>query len=237
MMSVSSPQSGFLDFGEEALMQRLLDTLLSALALVALSPLLLPIMLVLRFTGEREVFYTQTRIGRGGKHFGILKFATMLRDSPNIGAGEITLVNDPRILPFGQFLRKTKLNELPQLLNILLGDLSLVGPRPMVPITFAEYPEDAREDIESVLPGLTGVGSIIFRDEERFLAGRENPHAFYRQVIIPYKAALEQWYVRRRNLRTYLEVIGLTAWVVLFPNSRMPRRVWPSLPKPPEELD
>lgn len=215
-------------------MQRLLDIIFSALALVVLSPLLLPITLVLRFTGEREVFYTQTRIGRGGEPFGILKFATMLRNSPNIGAGEITLVDDPRILPFGRFLRKTKLNELPQLLNILRGDLSLVGPRPMVPNTFAEYPADAREDIESVLPGLTGVGSIIFRDEERFLAGRDNPHAFYREVIIPYKAALEQWYVRRRNLRTYLEVIGLTAWVVLFPNSQMPWRVWPSLPKLPE---
>lgn len=235
-MSVLSLRSGFLERLDEALMQRLLDILFSVLALVVLSPLLLPISLVLRFTGEREVFYTQTRIGHGGKPFGILKFATMLRDSPNIGAGEITLVNDPRILPFGQFLRKTKLNELPQLLNVLRGDLSLVGPRPMVPNTFAEYPADAREGIESVLPGLTGVGSIIFRDEERFLAGRDNPHAFYREVIIPYKAALEQWYVRRRNLRTYLEVIGLTAWVVLFPNSQMPRRVWPSLPEAPKEL-
>ena len=217
-------------------MQRFFDISFSGLALLVLSPLLLPIMLILRLTGEGEIFYRQARVGQDGRHFGLLKFATMLKESPNIGPGEITLKDDPRVLPFGKFLRKTKLNELPQLINILKGDLSVVGPRPQVPNTFAQYPETARAEIPRVPPGLSGVGSIIFRDEERYLDAQTDPHAFYRDVIIPYKAQLEQWYVRNRSLQMYFEVIFLTVWVILFPSSDLPRRVWPSLPKAPEAL-
>ena len=110
-------------------MKRTLDVVLSFLALVVLAPFLLPVVVILRFTGEGEVFYIQERAGRGGNSFGLYKFATMLKNSPNIGAGEITVREDPRVLPFGQFLRKTKLNELPQLWNIFIGDMSVVGPR------------------------------------------------------------------------------------------------------------
>jgi len=217
-------------------MQRFCDVLFSGLALLVLSPLLLPVMLILRLTGEGEVFYIQERVGLGGERFGLFKFATMLKESPNMGPGEITVKNDPRILPFGRFLRKTKLNELPQLINILKGDISFVGPRPMVPSTFEHYELSAREELCTVRPGLTGVGSIIFRDEERYLDGRDDPVAFYRQVIIPYKTALERWYIRNRSLGLYLAAIFLTAWVILFPDSRLPQRLWRSLPEPPQEL-
>ena len=94
-------------------MQRFFDIILSCLALVLLAPVMLPVVFVLRFTGEKEVFYIQHRVGYNGSQFGLYKFATMLKDSPNIGSGEITLKEDPRVLPFGKFLRKTKLNELP----------------------------------------------------------------------------------------------------------------------------
>lgn len=217
-------------------MQRFFDLVFSGLALLILVPVMLPIMAVLRCTGEREVFYRQDRVGRDGEHFGLLKFATMLKDSPKIGAGEITLKNDPRILPVGRFLRKTKLNELPQLINILKGDMSVVGPRPMVPSTFRHYEEQAQEELCRVRPGLTGIGSIMFRDEERYLDGRENPAAFYREAIIPYKTELELWYTRRQSLWLYFALIFLTAWVVVFPNSTLPQRVFPDLPKPPAEL-
>lgn len=217
-------------------MQRAFDVLFSSLALLVLAPVLVPVMVILRFTGEGEIFYVQTRVGRGERHFGLYKFATMLKDSPNIGTGEITVKNDPRILPFGQFLRKTKLNELPQLLNILKGDVSVVGPRPMVPSTFAHYDPDARRKLCEIRPGLTGVGSIIFRDEERFLDDRSDPVRFYREVIIPYKTELELWYIERRSLWLYFVVIGLTAWVVVFPSSRLPWKVLRGLPEPHPEL-
>ena len=145
---------------------RLFDIFFSLLALLFLLPLFAPIVLILRFTGEGEIFYRQERIGRHGTPFALLKFATMLRNSPTIGAGEITVKNDPRVLPFGRFLRKTKINELPQLFNILLGHISMVGPRPMVPNTFLKYSSEAQSELKKVKPGLTGIGSIIFRDEE-----------------------------------------------------------------------
>ena len=112
-------------------MTRVCDIFFSALALVFLSPLLIPIALLLRFTGEGEVFFVQERVGLNQQTFGLLKFATMLKDSANIGSGTITVRNDPRVLPVGKVLRKTKINELPQLLNILRGDMSVIGPRPL----------------------------------------------------------------------------------------------------------
>lgn len=217
-------------------MQRLLDIVLAFLAIVLLSPLLLLIAVILRVTGEGDVLFIQERVGRHGRPFGLVKFATMLRESPRLGAGEITLKDDPRVLPVGRFLRKTKLNELPQLWNILAGDLSVVGPRPMVPRTFAEYPASAQSLLNTVRPGLSGVGSIVFRDEESFLAGCEDPRALYSEVIIPYKAALECWYVRNRSLAVYVTAIALTVWAVVFKKTQLPWQVWPGLPEPPREL-
>jgi len=218
-------------------MYRLFDVLFSAVAAVLLLPLFLPIVLILRFTGEGEVFYAQERVGIGGKKIYILKFATMLKASPSIGAGEVTLKNDPRVLPFGKFLRKTKINELPQILNILKGDISIVGPRPMVPKTFAQYPEPAKDKLLKVRPGLTGIGSIVFRDEERYLDGLEDPWGFYCEEIIPHKANLELWFVENHSLRLYFLLIFLTAWVVLFPESRLPFRVLKGLPEMAQGLE
>jgi lipopolysaccharide/colanic/teichoic acid biosynthesis glycosyltransferase len=217
-------------------MQRFLDIAFSVLALAVLSPLLVPIVCILSVTGEKEVFYYQERVGRGGRLFGLMKFATMLKNSPNIGAGDITVRDDPRVLPIGKFLRKTKLNELPQLWNIVIGDMSIVGPRPMVPNTYAHYPQTAQEKLNSVKPGLTGIGSIIFRDEERFLAGQKDPMQFYRNNIIPYKSDLEIWFVENRSLYLYSKIIFVTAWVVLFPKSNISENAFVDLPKLPKGL-
>ena len=212
---------------------RFFDILLSLLALFFLLPLFAPIVLILRFTGEREIFYRQERVGREGKTFSLLKFATMLKNSPSIGAGEITLKNDSRVLPFGQFLRKTKINELPQIFNILRGNISIVGPRPMVPNTFQKYSKEAQVALNKVKPGLTGVGSIIFRDEEKFLEGKSNPQKFYDDFIIPYKNDLEIWFTKNSSLKTYFMIIFLTAWVIFFSSSRLPQQLLKGLPPPP----
>ena len=217
-------------------MKRFLDVVLSFLALVVLAPFLLPVVVILRFTGEGEVFYIQQRAGRGSNSFGLYKFATMLKNSPNIGAGEITVRGDPRVLPFGQFLRKTKLNELPQLWNIFIGDMSVVGPRPMVLNTYAHYPEEARQKLNTIRPGLTGIGSIVFRDEERYLADRDEPMEFYREHIIPYKSDLELWFVENNTLWLYIKIIFVTALVVVFPSSSIVDRAFYGIPSLPDSL-
>jgi lipopolysaccharide/colanic/teichoic acid biosynthesis glycosyltransferase len=217
-------------------MKRFLDIVLSFLVLVALIPLLVPIIMILRFTGEGEVFYIQERAGLRGNSFGLYKFATMLKNSPNIGAGEITIQDDPRVLPFGKFLRKTKLNELPQLWNIFIGDMSVVGPRPMVLNTYAYYPEEARDKLNTVRPGLTGIGSIVFRDEESYLHDQASPMKFYKEHIIPYKIELELWFVTNNSLWLYFKIIFVTAWVVIFPKSKIAKKAFNDAPRMPDNL-
>ena len=217
-------------------MQRVLDVFLSGIAIILLSPILGPIFCLLKMTGEGEVFYKQYRVGEKGSPFGLIKFATMLKDSPSLGSGDITIKNDSRVLPLGKFLRKSKINELPQLLNIFIGDMSIVGPRPMVPNTYAKYPKEAQKVLNTVKPGLTGIGSIIFRDEERLLDGREDPISFYNENITPYKSDLEVWFVENNTLWLYGKIIFVTAWVVLIPSTKIARRVFKDLPEPPAEL-
>lgn len=217
-------------------MQRLLDVVFSGLALLVLSPLLVPIAIALRLTGEGEVFFIQQRVGKGGKMFGLYKFATMLKNSPNLGTGTVTVKNDPRVLPLGRFLRKTKINELPQLLNIFKGDMSIIGPRPQTKRCFDAFPARSQAEITKVRPGLSGIGSIVFRNEEELMHASQEPERFYDEVIMPYKGALEEWYVAHQGLSTYLAAIFVTAWVVLFPGSRLAWRVFAQLPPVPAEL-
>ena len=217
-------------------MQRILDLLLCALALLILSPLLLPIALVLRLSGEGEVFFLQERVGLHGKPFKLFKFATMLKDSPSIGTGTVTMKGDPRVLPVGRFLRKTKINELPQLLNIVLGDMSLVGPRPQERRCFDAFPADLQKVIVQVKPGLSGLGPIVFRGEEDILAGQAGNVHFYDHVIAPYKGQVEAWYVHHGSITTYFAVILVTLWVVLSPGSDLVWRVFKGLPVPPDTL-
>ena len=168
--------------------------------------------------------------------FGLYKFATMLKNSPNIGTGEITVKNDPRVLPIGSFLRKTKINELPQLLNILKGDMSIIGPRPMVPNTFQKYPLKSQNIINKTRPGLSGVGSIIFRDEEKYLEGKENPVEFYENQIIPYKSEVEIWFTKNLSVFLYFKIIFLTIFIVFFPNRILPRNAFKNLPPIPKSM-
>ena len=211
--------------------KRFFDILFSLLALIILSPLLIPVVILLLLTGEHEVFYKQDRVGYKNKIFGILKFATMLKNSPNMGSKDLTMRNDPRVTFMGKFLRKSKLNELPQLLNILIGDMSFVGPRPLMKSGFDRYSEDLKTKIYNVKPGLTGIGSIVFRDEELIITKSNlSPEDCYRNIILPHKGALELWYQQHQGFFTDFMLLFLTAWYVLFPNSKLVFKIFPSLP-------
>lgn len=199
-------------------MQRFFDIVFSFLAILAFSPILLIIVLVLRVSGEGEVFYKQKRIGRFGKDFYVYKFATMLKNSPDLLGGTLTLKNDPRVLPLGRMLRKSKINELPQLINILKGDMSIIGPRPLVPEGELNYTSEASAVIRSIRPGLAGIGSLVLRDEESFYSHREDAASFYKLVISPYKEKLEIWYVENRSLSMYFKIIVLTVVVIVNKN-------------------
>ena len=196
-------------------MIRFFDVLFSCLGVLILSPLLLMVSIILKFTGEGDVFYLQDRVGINHKTFKLYKFATMLRKSPSLGTGDITLENDPRVLPFGKILRKLKINELPQLFNVLKGDMSLVGPRPLTQKIHDLYPKEIRDLIVRNRPGLTGMGSIFFHNEEKITFGEQDPIKFYIEYIVPYKAELELWYYNNRSLRIYFKIILLTFLIVI----------------------
>jgi lipopolysaccharide/colanic/teichoic acid biosynthesis glycosyltransferase len=200
-------------------MKRLIDILMSSAALLVLFPLLVPVAVILRFSGENQVFYSQERVGYNGRIFGLLKFATMLKDSPHMGTGDITVKNDSRVLPFGRILRKTKINELPQLINVIIGDMSIIGPRPLTPGNFDYYSDETKRTIAKMSPGLSGVGSILFRDEESLMADITIPHdEFYQRYIAPYKGQLEMWYYQNQSMVLDMKLIALTMIVVLYPH-------------------
>jgi lipopolysaccharide/colanic/teichoic acid biosynthesis glycosyltransferase len=214
--------------------KRFLDITVSLGALVILFPLFVFISIILRLTAEGEIFYFQERVGYKNSRFELYKFATMLKNSMNMGAKSITLQNDFRVTPFGKFLRKTKINELPQIINVLKGDISLVGPRPMVEETFFAYSKEVQKKIYEIKPGLTGVGSIVFRDEESLfsdLSSNGDPHKFYKMVIAPYKAELEMWYQNNRSFLLDLQLIFLTIWIILCPESKIYKKWLKGLPK------
>lgn len=212
--------------------KRFFDIIFSSIAIILLSPLLILVIICLLLTGEHIVFYLQERIGFKNKKFKIIKFATMIKNSPNIGTGLHTKKNDPRILPLGGFLRKTKINELPQLFNILFGSMTIVGPRPLVDKTFEPYSDKVKKNIYNIKPGLSGIGSIVFRDEEELLSKTNLPlDEYYKKFISPYKGELELWYQKNISLYTDFLIIIITAFTVFFPNNNLVSLFFKDLPK------
>ena len=216
---------------------RIFDIVFSGIVIIILFPFMVPIMIGLKLTGEHYIFYLQPRVGKDGVSFNVFKFATMLKNSPNLPGGFITQSNDPRVLPMGKFLRKTKINELPQLLNIFVGQMSVVGPRPIVAQHLALYPEKTREAILTMTPGLTGIASLIFRDEEGVLdrAGGNRKYV-HDMVIAPFKGELELWWSKHRTIGNYFKLIFLTAWALFSPRTTLWKKWFKDLPESPEEL-
>ena len=217
-------------------MIRLLDITFASIAIFLLSPIFVVVSIILKFTGEGEIFFLQERVGKNGKKFNVYKFATMLKNSPNMGSGTITSKDDPRILPVGKFLRKTKINELPQILNIITGEMSFIGPRPHSINDLEGVHVDLLKKILEIKPGLSGIGSIVFRHEENILQSFENPRPFYDTVIAPYKAQLELYYRENISVGIYLKLIMLTLICLLSPSSRFLFVTYPDLPEIPFEL-
>lgn len=200
--------------------KRLFDMVSSACGLIILSPVLIVCMIILKFSGEGEIFFLQERMGYKNEPFNITKFATMLKSAAVMKDGDYTVQNDPRVLPVGKFLRKSKLNELMQLWDVFRGKMSLVGPRPQILRVHNMYPPEFDAVLDKVRPGVTGVGSIVFRDEERLLTEAVDRDHCFKTEIVPYKAELEMWYAEHASLWLDIKLIFLTAWAIINPNSQ-----------------
>jgi len=192
------------------LLKRAFDLVLSLAGLVLLSPLLLAIAVWIRLDSPGPVIFRQERVGRGGVPFRMHKFRTMRHASPGREGPQITVGPDPRITRVGVRLRGAKLDELPQLVDVLLGRMSLVGPRPEVPRYVALYPAALSEVVLSVRPGLTDLASIEFRDEAALLAHARDPEREYVEVVMPRKLALAARYVRTRTLALDVAILWRT---------------------------
>jgi len=193
------------------MIKRFLDLVLCTIVLTVLAPVLSLAILWIKLDSSGPVIFRQKRIGWHGREFTILKLRTMRVAKPSGDPGpSITVGDDARVTRAGRFLRKWKLDELPQLLNVLKGEMSLVGPRPEVPRYVAMYPDELREIIQSVRPGLTDLASIVYRNESEILAQVEDPESYYRDVVIPAKLKLCAKYVANRSIWLDLRILWQT---------------------------
>ena len=196
---------------------RILDIIFSLIGLFLLSPIFILVSFILKLNNE-SVFYLQQRVGENNKKFKVIKFTTMLSNSSKMSFRNITLRNDPRVTKFGKILRISKINELPQLFNVIKGDMSIVGPRPLPLKSFRKYSEEGQSIIAKLKPGITGISSIIFRDEEAIATEWKkndlNVEDMYRDKLYPYKEKLEKWYFQNRSFKLYFYLIFLTSYSI-----------------------
>ncbi|MGW8322650.1 MAG: sugar transferase [Thermodesulfobacteriota bacterium] len=191
-------------------MKRLFDLSVSLAGLTVLFPVLLLVAGFVWIASGRPVFFHQERVGRNGRPFTLVKFRTMANSDRGEGTS-ITVRGDPRITPLGRFLRRTKLDELPQLWNVVRGEMSLVGPRPEVPEIVEGYSPEMLE-IFSVRPGITSIASLLLSDEEGLLSLAPDSERAYREVLVPFKVELGMEHVRRDSLSFDISLLSRTAW-------------------------
>jgi lipopolysaccharide/colanic/teichoic acid biosynthesis glycosyltransferase len=199
-------------------LKRTFDFLAAGVGLILLSPLFVAIAVAIKLDSRGPVFFRQERMGRGGRVFRIFKFRTMVVDGERLGA-PITVGDDPRITQVGRTLRRFKLDELPQLINVMRGEMSLVGPRPELPRYRDRY-EGVYDAVLQVRPGITDPASLRFRDEADLLSGREDPETYYLQSLLPQKLRLNLEYVRRATLSRDIGIILLTLLALFKRNDR-----------------
>lgn len=210
-------------------LKRFFDIVFALVGMALTFPLIGVLMLMLLIKGEKRPLFSQQRVGKGGRLITIYKLRT-LRESPNL---PLTASNDTGVSPFCRFLRNTKMDEFPQLINILKGDLSFIGPRPLVPEIFYAYSPKIQSDVLSVKPGLSGMGSLAFRNENQLL--KEIPQKdyldFYHRHIGPKKGQLEQWYVQQRGFWTDIKILILTPCALIQPDFKIPTGWFKGLPE------
>jgi lipopolysaccharide/colanic/teichoic acid biosynthesis glycosyltransferase len=194
--------------------KRAFDVLVAGIGLVVLAPLLAMVAALVALTSRGPVLFRQQRVGRHGKPFEMLKFRSMVV-APAGSGPLVTIAGDRRITPVGRLLRATKLDELPQLWNVVRGDMSLVGPRPEVSKYVALYPPDVAIKVLSVRPGITDEASIVFRNESEILGRAADPERAYVEEILPRKLALYERYAERHSVRGDLGIIARTLWCIV----------------------
>lgn len=215
------------------LCKRVFDIFGAICLLFILSPLIFLTAFLLLLL-NRNVIYAKPRIGFQSKSFTILKFVTMIPNSHIMTYGTMTIGNDPRITPIGRILRKLKIDELPQLWNVIKGDMSFIGPRPLDQSEFDCYDAEVKNKIYSVKPGITGIGSIIFRNEDKILSHPSiSPSILYKELIAPYKGQLELWYLENQSFYVDFMLLLLTVVAIFAPNNALVYKVFPSLPVKP----
>lgn len=194
------------------MVKRCCDLVCSGVGIVTLAPLMLIVALMIKMTSQGPVLYTQARVGFGEKIFRVYKFRTMVDKADTLGTSVTTEI-DPRITPIGRFLRRTKLDELPQLFNVFWGDMSFVGPRPDVPEITAKYTPEMKK-VFAVRPGITSLATLHFRDEEAILSRVPDPDRFYDEIVVPFKVELSMEHVRRCSFAFDLSVLLQTVWAL-----------------------
>ena len=193
--------------------KRFFDILFSLLGLILLSPVFLVCAVLTKCQSPGPVFYRSQRVGQYGELFAMYKFRTMIVNAATFG-GSLTTYRDPRITPIGNFLRRTKLDELPQLINVLKGEMSLIGPRPETP-NYVEYYTEEQRKVLSVRPGITGPAQLENRNEELKLKGQADPEAYYINHLLPEKLNIDLHYVANRSLAFDMKIILQTVWAVV----------------------
>ena len=215
---------------------RMLDLVIAMVSIFVAAPVFLAAAQILAVTYPHRIFFVQRRVGRHEELFGLIKFVTMVPGAEHMPGGSITHTRDPRISRVGRTLRRTKINELPQLWNVLRGHMSIVGPRPVTQAGHMKYGESGRRKLSQMAPGITGIGSImLFNEEELISAIPGDPHQYHDEVIKPYKVELEHWFFRHQSIGLYLQVIVCTLLTLLHGRPTV-RPSWRDLPLAPQRL-
>jgi lipopolysaccharide/colanic/teichoic acid biosynthesis glycosyltransferase len=210
--------------------KRFFDISFSILGIIIASPILVVAIICLLFSGESSPIYVSYRVGKGGNLFRMFKLRTM-RSNNSKNSSPLTGYNDNRVSSLGRFLRFSKIDELPQFFNILNGDLSFVGPRPMLPEVFMFYSEPIQEKLNRIRPGVTGIGSIVFRNEGSLFKGlKVSYEEFYKDQIAPVKADLETWYTKNMSFKTDVKILIFTVVAVLYGQVKSVEKRFENLP-------